>query len=59
MDRCEFCQDGEIIEDETTGAIIRLQENNGHYGLEFNNDVDRLWSSVVDINYCPICGKKL
>lgn len=59
MMKCKFCEDGEIIEDKTTGAIIRLQEDNGHYGLEFNNDVDRLWSSVVDVNYCPICGRKL
>lgn len=59
MGKCKFCEERKTIEDETTGAIIRLQENNGYYGLEFNNDVDRLWSSVIDVKYCPICGRKL
>lgn len=57
MDDCEFCQERKPIEDKESYAKIVMAK----YGnfLLYDNSADEYANGRVNINYCPICGRKL
>ena len=59
---CEFCDGGEKrIENGFTYGNAYIEKNNfGYsYSLRYDNSTDEYGEGTFEINYCPICGKKL
>lgn len=57
---CKFCENNEEIK--TIYQTLYLKINGNHLGIYYNAyscDSDIYEDNLLDINYCPICGKKL
>ena len=57
---CKFCENNEKIE--TIYKNLYLKINCNHLGMYYdsfssNSAIDE--DNIVDIEYCPMCGKKL
>lgn len=57
---CEFC-DGKArkIENGYTYGNARIETMYGIYSLHFDNSGDEYGEGQFEINYCPMCGRKL
>ena len=57
---CEFC-DGKArkIENGYTYGNARIEKKYGIYSLHFDNSGDEYGEGQFEINYCPMCGRKL
>lgn len=57
---CEFC-DGKArkIENGYTYGNARVEKTHGIYSLYFDNSGDEYGEGQFEINYCPMCGRKL
>lgn len=61
-DMCEFCDGREKrIENGFTYGNAHIVKNNfGYsYSLRYDNSADEYGEGAFEINYCPICGRKL
>lgn len=58
---CDFC-DGKAkrIENGYTYGDARIKKSSGeNYSLHFDNSGDEYGDGQFEINYCPMCGRKL
>lgn len=58
---CDFC-DGKAkrIENGYTYGDARIKKSSGeNYSLYFDNSGDEYGDGQFEINYCPMCGRKL
>lgn len=61
MSMCDFC-DGKAkrIENGYTYGNARIEKSSdGIYSLHFDNSGDEYGDGQFEINYCPMCGRKL
>lgn len=61
-DMCKFCDGREKrIENGFTCGNAHIAKNNfGYsYSLHYDNSTDEYGEGTFEINYCPICGRKL
>ena len=59
---CEFCDGREKrIENGFTYGFAYIIKNRlcGSYSLRYDNSCGEYGEGAVEINYCPICGRKL
>ena len=62
MNMCEFCDGKEKrIENGFTygNAYITKNRLNKSYSLHYDNSGDEYGEGEFEINYCPMCGRKL
>ena len=68
---CEFCRDigiglpnwnflpEEDFDIVPSGDKIEIRKITGHNALVFTNSANEYGAGALNINYCPICGRKL
>lgn len=57
---CEFCDGkGKRIKNGFTYGRVMINKMHGLYILRFDNSGNEYGYGQVEINYCPICGRKL
>lgn len=69
MNKCEYCNDNKLIYD---GMVFSRKSEDGYSGIDILVEDNKLCVTAsadtyepnyleaeVEINYCPMCGKKL
>lgn len=68
---CEFCKNigiglpdwdflpGEDSDTVPSGMEIEIRKITDHNALVFTNSANEYGAGALNINYCPICGRKL
>lgn len=62
LEMCEFCDGREkkIENGFTYGNAYIVKTNFGYtYSLRYDNSANEYGEGAFEINYCPICGRKL
>lgn len=64
-DSCKWCSEGKIISEEQLDKIhwwdyvdCIVKTNDGRFNLFVTCD-DDYYNRYIEINYCPLCGRKL
>lgn len=57
---CKICENNEELN--TSIRVLKLKIHGNHLGIYYDAyscDSDIYEDNLLDINYCPICGKRL